>query len=35
LEKRKEDERKANDLEALQRYWTDPNLSKDEKFLRE
>jgi protein KRI1 len=34
-EKKKEDEQKANDLEALQRYWTDPNLTQDEKFLRD
>lgn len=30
-----EDQQKANDLEALQRYWTDPNLTTDEKFLRD
>ena len=34
-EQKKEDQRKANDLEALQRYCTDPNLSKDETFLRD
>ena len=22
-------------MEALQRYWTDPNLTTDEKFLRD
>lgn len=30
-----EDQRKADELDALRRYWTDPSLDENERFLRE
>ena len=30
-----EDQKKADELDALRRYWTDPNLDPNEAFLRE
>ena len=34
-EEEKEREKRAEDLAALRRFWTDPNLDENERFLRE